>query len=138
MIIRATSLIGSRRHRLLDYMANGNVLRRGIQPGRVLEVGYANGKGFVTLVAGRDNLQIYGIDLVDKGLRRGDFTMIVGDASHLSFPDDCFDVVLSFGVLKHVQPVEKLRCMVWATNRVGKSSYNFMPTVSVSIEPHTS
>ena len=119
-------------------MSNGNVFRRGIRPRRILEVGCANRKDFVTLVAGHDDLRIYGIDLVDKGLRRDDFTMIVGDASHLSFPDDCFDVVLSFGVLKHVQPVEKLRCMVWATNRVGKSSYNFMPTVSVSIEPHTS
>jgi len=119
-------------------MANGNVLRRGIQPGRVLEVGYANGKGFVTLVAGRDNLQIYGIDLVDKGLRRGDFTMIVGDASHLSFPDDYFDVVLSFGVLKHVQPVEKLCRMISEMSRVGKSYYNVVPAVSTLIEPHTS
>ena len=119
-------------------MSNGNVFRRGIRPRRILEVGCANGKDFVTLVAGHDDLQIYGIDLVDKGLRQKNFTMIVGDAAQLDFPEDYFDVVLSFGVLEHVQPVEKLCRMIAEIDRVGKSYYNVVPAVSTLVEPHTS
>lgn len=86
----------------------------------------------------RDDLDIYGIDLVDKGLRQNNFTMLVGDASHLDFPTDYFDVVLSFGVLEHVQPVEKLCSMISEIARVGQSYYNVVPAVSTLVEPHTS
>ena len=130
--------LSSKRLELLDRLSNGKILQSSDNVRRILEVGCANGKDFVTLVSGRDDLEIYGIDLVDKGLRQDNFNMLVGDASDLDFPDDYFDVVLSFGVLEHVQPVEKLCRMISEIDRVGKSYYNVVPAVSTLVEPHTS
>lgn len=130
--------LSSKRLDLLDRLSNGSILRKAIKPRRILEVGCANGKDFVTLVSDRNDLDIYGIDLVDKELRQENFTMLVGDASQLDFSDDFFDVVLSFGVLEHVQPVEKLCRMIAEIDRVGKSYFNVVPAVSTLIEPHTS
>ena len=64
--------------------------------------------------------------------------MLVGDASDLDFPDDYFDVLLSIGVLEHVQPVENLCRMIAEIDRVGKSYYNVVPAINTLVEPHTS
>ena len=130
--------LSSRRLEIMDRIACGKILGSASKKRRILEVGCANGKDFVTLVTDRDDLDIYGIDLVDKGLRQKNFTMIVGDAAQLDFPEDYFDVVLSFGVLEHVQPVEKLCRVISEISRVGKSYFNVVPAVSTLIEPHTS
>ncbi|UZE95162.1 class I SAM-dependent methyltransferase [Alkalimarinus alittae] len=104
---------------------------------RILEVGCANGKDFVQLCADNNEIEITGIDVDDYGLKQSNFSMIVSDAETIDFPDNYFDLTVSFGVLEHIQPIEKLARVIQEINRVSKKYVIVVPSVSTVIEPHS-
>lgn len=82
--------------------------------GQLLEIGCSMGTDLLQLA--RRGLQVTGIDLTEKGidLARQRFQLYqipavlkVDDAENLSFADNSFDVVYSFGVLHHTPDTQK-------------------------------
>ncbi|NIW78986.1 MAG: methyltransferase domain-containing protein, partial [Calditrichae bacterium] len=72
--------------------------------GELLEVGCSMGTDLLQLA--RRGMKVTGIDLTEEGIslakRRFEMYEIpaelkIDDAENLSFPDNCFDVVYSFG-----------------------------------------
>ncbi|HET9902906.1 MAG TPA: class I SAM-dependent methyltransferase [Xanthobacteraceae bacterium] len=81
---------------------------------RVLEIGF--GPGFDTLAFVRSGAIYTGIDLVPENAIRTKQHLAFygfnpdvreGDAEALDFPDECFDVVYSNGVLHHTPDIER-------------------------------
>lgn len=54
----------------------------------------------------------------------------------MPFEDKSFDLVVSVGLLEHVEPIEKLCRVVREIDRVGKSYVCVVPSISSLIEPH--
>lgn len=81
---------------------------------KLLEIGCGMGTDILQLA--RRDMQVTGIDLTDEGIalakKRFDIydlsaELKVDDAENLSFEDDTFDVVYSFGVLHHTPDTQK-------------------------------
>jgi ubiquinone/menaquinone biosynthesis C-methylase UbiE len=88
--------------------------------GSLLEVGCSMGTDLLQLA--RRGMRVTGIDLTEEGinLARKRFELYqmpaelkVDDAENLSFPDNTFDVVYSFGVLHHTPDTQKAIDEVW-------------------------
>ena len=94
-----------------------------------------NGKGFVQLYADNHNIYITGIDIEDYGLLQSNFSMVGGDADAKDFPECHFDLTVSFGVLEHIQLIEKLAKVIREIDRVSKKYVIVVPSVSTLIEP---
>lgn len=89
------------------------------QPGqtlRILEVGANQHRRLGSLLP-RDRI-VY-IDLEVPQKMKGDSDVIEGDATALTFPDGCFDVVVALDVLEHI-PVAKRRDFLWHVTRVAR------------------
>jgi len=73
---------------------------------RLLDVGC--GTGFVTRHAQRYYKETVGVDVTRKMLHLapGSASLILGDAYHLPFPSERFDVVTAYSVLHHLQNIE--------------------------------
>jgi GT2 family glycosyltransferase len=87
------------------------------QPGqtfRILEVG-ANQHRRLDALLPRD--QIVYLDLEVSGEMKAHGDMVEGDATALTFPDGCFDVVVALDVLEHI-PASKRQDFLWHTTRV--------------------
>jgi len=80
--------------------------------------------------------QLYGLDPFDAGIRQANFQFICGDMDHIPFPDKFFDVTLSFGVMEHIEPFEKLSAGIKEMVRVGKQYCMVVPCISTRFEPH--
>lgn len=104
---------------------------------KILDVGCANGKDFITHFENYHNLDLYGIDVKDRGLKQSNFKLIIKDAEHINFEDNYFDLVVSMGVLEHINPIEKLSQVIKEINRVSKQYFIELPAVDTMIEPHT-
>lgn len=78
----------------------------GIHPRRVLEIGV--GEGIVTsrVIERFPGVPVIGLDLPDEDLvaewQSRDLSCAFGDASHLPFPDDAFDLVMAIEVFEHL------------------------------------
>lgn len=125
-----------RRLEIIDSLVDNRILKENPVPIKILEVGCATGKDFVRFFPGRKDLQITGIDLVDRGLRQDNFTMIVGDGENIGFPDKYFDIAITIGVLEHIRPFEKLAKVVSEIDRVSKTFVHLVPSIDSLIEPH--
>jgi len=82
--------------------------------GELLEVGCGMGTDILQLA--RRNMKVTGIDLTEEGIKLASKrfklynipgTMNIDDAENLSFENNSFDVVYSFGVLHHTPDTEK-------------------------------
>lgn len=102
---------------------------------KILEIGVDFGVDFMSMAAENSALELYGLDLKP---RQSDleYEHIQGDAGQIDFPDKFFDVVVSFGVLEHIQPIEKLCRTISEISRVSKSYCNLVPAVSTPFESH--
>ena len=79
---------------------------------------------------------LYGIDVFDTGLAQDNFKLIIADAETIPFPDGWFDIVVSFGVLEHIEPIDKLDRVIKEIKRVAKKYCIVVPSISTVIEPH--
>lgn len=126
-----------KRRRLLSIeKVIGIELFKGQRNLRILDVGVANGKDCIQLLSKQEHLELFGIDLVDSGLRQSNFTMLVADAEKINYPDNYFDLTVSIGVLEHIRPIEKLSRVIKEIDRVSKSFCVVVPSIATLFEPH--
>lgn len=130
------SRISRRRLRFIDGLYGGRLFQPQNSGLKVLEVGCHIGKDFVSFFKGRTDLDIKGLDLKDFGLRQENFEMIVGDAEHIPFSNNYFDLVIAIGVLEHIVPIEKLSMVIREINRVSHSYIVIVPSAKTLVEPH--
>jgi SAM-dependent methyltransferase len=99
----------------LEFERTQEILRTATPaPARVLDVGGATGVHAAALA--RDGYDVVVVDPVESHIaaarRIGTFEAVVGDARHLAFPEDSFDVVLMAGPLYHLATREdRLRAL---------------------------
>lgn len=106
------------------------------RPVRVLEVGCANGKDFIQFLRNDPRFEVWGVDIQDCTPAAEEFRFILADAAALPFPDQSFDLVVSIGLLEHIEPMEKLCRVIQEFERVGRHQVSIVPSVSTLIEPH--
>lgn len=104
---------------------------------RILEIGCGNGQDFISHFSGMNHLQLFGMDIDDYGIRQQNFGFVHGDATNIPFPDGYFDLVVSIGVLEHIEPVSKLLEMTREIERVGRAYAVVVPSIATRLEPHT-
>ena len=104
---------------------------------RILEVGCANGMDVLQFLTDKDNYELFGVDIIDSKIPFENFTFVQADANSLPFDDNYFDLVISVGLLEHIEPMEKLSACIKEIARVGKAYAVVIPSASSLIEPHT-
>jgi ubiquinone/menaquinone biosynthesis C-methylase UbiE len=95
------------------------ILRRGIRRGRVLDIGTGSGRLAIELARARNcNFEIIALDISPDMLEKARqnarrygvedrIKFVVGTAAALPFPDDSFDLVISYASLHHwFEPVD--------------------------------
>lgn len=102
--------------------------------GTILEIGCGSGRDFVKAMAG-SKAHIYGLDPFDSGIQQDNFTFIQGDFVQIPYPDKFSDVTLSFGVLEHIEPLEKLSLGIKEMARVSKRYCMIVPCIATRIDP---
>ena len=55
----------------------------------------------------------------------------------LPFADGEFDLVITVGLLEHIEPLEKLCKVAGELRRVGKRQISVVPSLSTPLEPHS-
>ena len=105
------------------------------RPFRVLEIGCANGKDVIQFLLNIPNCEIHAVDLKPQDLP-AEVTFHQADASKLPFVDGDFDLVISIGLLEHIEPIEKLSAIIKEMRRVGKACAAIVPCISTWLEPH--
>jgi 2-polyprenyl-3-methyl-5-hydroxy-6-metoxy-1,4-benzoquinol methylase len=126
-----------RRLRWIDRRLGGQLLKTVGQNKTLLDIGCQRGKDLVTFLKDRQDLHIIGLDLKDYGLRQDNFSMVIGDASHLPFKSAAFDISTSIGVFEHITPIVKLARAIREIERVSTMFAVVVPSISTIIEPHT-
>ena len=121
-----------------DSLCNHKILSNNLSKIKILEVGCGIGEDFISHLGNRTDLEIYGIDVNDRiKINQKNFTFILGDAEKINYPDNFFDITVSFGVFEHIIPIEKLSRVIKEIDRVSKSYYHEVPAISTFIESHT-
>ncbi len=101
----------------------------------ICDVGCGSGKDFIRPLAGTPH-RLTGVDVVDVDLHQDNFEFIQTDAAGIPVPDGRFDLVVSFGVLEHIEPMEHLCEVVSEIRRIGKRFAVVVPCVATRLEPH--
>jgi ubiquinone/menaquinone biosynthesis C-methylase UbiE len=83
-----------------------------------------------------DPVHLWGLDPFDAGLKQSNFTFVQGDMVSIPFEDKYFNAVVSFGVLEHIEPFEKLAAGIKEMVRVSKKFCMVVPSISTRFEPH--
>lgn len=139
-IWQAKYAIPLKRKRLefIDQLMQGRLFNESWLDGKkFLEIGCANGKDFIQFFKSYSNLDITGVDYREFELAQNNATFHQLDAEKLPFADKQFDFCVSFGVLEHIQPIEKLCRVISEMDRVSKSYMMLVPSISTIFEPHT-
>ena len=103
---------------------------------RVLEVGCGSGKDVLSLLAGDERYELWGVDILPQELGLEGVRFVQADAERLPFADGSFDLVLTVGVLEHIEPLEKLCAVIAELDRVGRHQISVVPSLSTPLEPH--
>ena len=103
---------------------------------RILEVGCANGMDAVRFLSDVDKYEVCGVDIKPYTIEQENFRFVRADAQALPFADKSFDLVLTFGLLEHIEPMEKLCRVIAELDRVGRHQISVVPSVSTLVEPH--
>jgi ubiquinone/menaquinone biosynthesis C-methylase UbiE len=127
--------IGLKRHRLEQVfrLLNLDTAKRL----RILEIGCGEGKDVIQFLNDDMKYELYGMDIRENHIQQSNFTFCRHDAEKIPFEDDYFDLVLSVGVLEHIEPIEKLSKMIKEIDRVAKNYMMIVPSLNTPIEPHT-
>ena len=102
---------------------------------KVLEVGCSNGRDFIQFLP-KDRFEIWGAD-IDPNCGVENINFVTADAENLPFRDGEFDLVVSIGLLEHIEPVEKLCRVIHEFERVGKRQLSVVPSIATLLEPHS-
>lgn len=127
--------LSHRRLQKIDSLFGGRLLTSGRKKKTILEIGCQMGKDLVSFLRDREDLHIIGLDMKDWGLRQDNFNMVIGNATHLPFKQDAFDISASIGVYQLISPLESLGHAVTEINRVSRSFIVVVPSISTIIEP---
>ncbi len=103
---------------------------------RVLEVGCGQGKDVLRQLAGDARYELWGVDILPQELELDGVHFVQADAEHLPFADASFDLVITVGVLEHIEPFEKLCAVIAELDRVGRHQISVVPLLSTLVEPH--
>lgn len=116
------------RHGQLEYCTTMSYIHRyATKQSRILEVGAGTGRYSIALA--KEGMDVTAIELVESNLevlRENSKGMLnlqsfQGDATDLSrFPDNTFDVTLSFGPMYHLYEADEVNCAIDETIRVTK------------------
>lgn len=104
---------------------------------RIADIGCAHGSDFIQFALENPLWDVYGVDIVDSRVSEDDFKFIQADAASVDVPDKYFDLVVSTGVLEHVEPISKLQDAIKEISRISKSYCVIVPSLACIIEPHT-
>lgn len=75
------------------------------RPLKILEVGCANGKDFIQFL--KDSpCEIWAVDIRPCQIEQEHVHFVLADAERLPFPNQTFDLVVSIGLLEHIEPME--------------------------------
>jgi ubiquinone/menaquinone biosynthesis C-methylase UbiE len=104
----------------------------------ILDIGSGTGRALLYIKEKRPNIKILGIEPVDalrqEGYKNGlsETELITGDAYHIQFKDEAFDLVCEFGMLHHVKKpsivvsemlrVSKMGIFISDSNNFGQGS----------------
>ena len=103
---------------------------------RILEVGCGEGKDVLQFLTGR-GYELWAADILERALPWEDVSFVRADAAELSFADGEFDLVITVGLLEHIEPLEKLCKAAGELCRVGKRQISVVPSLSTPLEPHS-
>ena len=131
------AVAGGLKKRRLKILFKKTGLDRTEKKIRILEIGCANGRDALQFLGDGTKYELVGLDIKDGQVDMENFTFVQGDAASLPFPDKSFDLVISIGLLEHIEPVEKLSEVIREISRVGKNHASIVPSVSTWLEPHT-
>ena len=122
----------ARRFRLFEALVE-NMPR----PLRILDVGGTNDFWVQRGWAGRNDVQIFSLNLIPETTRHANIKPLAGDATNLSqFDDGSFDVAFSNSVIEHLFTFENQRRMASEVQRVGKALWVQTPNFWFPMEPH--
>ena len=128
--------IKKRRVQFANRLVRGAFSKDASSEKRILEIGCANGKDFIQFFKSYKNMKLYGIDIKNCNIEQDNFTFIQADVEHIPFTNKYFDITVSFGLLEHIQPIEKLCSVISEIDRVSKSYCHSVPSISSFFEPH--
>jgi hypothetical protein len=121
-----------RRFRLFEQLASG--LPR---PLRVLDVGGTNDFWAQRGWAGRDDVTIKLVNLVEQDREHPNILPTIGDATDLAgHADGSFDIVFSNSVIEHLFSLEAQSAMAREVRRVGRAFWVQTPNFWFPMEPH--
>jgi ubiquinone/menaquinone biosynthesis C-methylase UbiE len=112
--------------RLLDIKPDEKILNLG------------SGKGYTFEEFNKVN-PIVGMDIFPKEenqIKQKNFTYLQRTSDVLPFEDKEFDVLVSIGVLEHIQPEESFRKTCEEIQRVSKKFLLVVPSLTTILEPH--
>jgi len=134
----ATGLKKRRLGIINDLACRGNLFDPDwLRDKKLLDVGCANGKDFLQFFDAYDGVQLFGLDRDEYKLAQKNCTFVKGNARDIPFDSKFFDLVVSIGVLEHIDPIENLCKAITEIDRVGKSYIVVVPAISTLLEPHT-
>ena len=102
----------------------------------VLEIGCGNGKDVVQFLNDGDKYEVWGLDILEQQIEQDNFTFIKGDAASLPFEDKSFDLVISVGLLEHIEEIETLCKITKEIDRVSDAFVVVVPCLSTFVESH--
>ena len=103
---------------------------------RILEAGCGEGKDVLQFLTGR-GYELWAADILERALPWEDVSFVRADAAELPFADGEFDLVITVGLLEHIEPLEKLCKVAGELRRVGKRQISVVPSLSTPLEPHS-
>ena len=103
---------------------------------RILEAGCGEGKDVLQFLTGR-GYELWAADILERALPWEDVSFVRADAAELPFEDGEFDLVITVGLLEHIEPLEKLCKVAGELRRVGKRQICVVPSLSTPLEPHS-
>ena len=107
------------------------------RPARILDIGGTPSFWERLGYAGREDVEVVLLNLIDQEPIHANLQAVVGDATDLTaYEDGAFAMVISNSVIEHVPTLELQRRMASEARRVGKRVYLQTPNRWFPLEPH--